>query len=376
MHYFTYPMVSALAASGVKVTLFSNDVLDKSEPPPANVTFEPAFRQIYGPQPKWRRGLRYLAGLGRIGWQAFRRRPDTVHFHFNQIPMLDRLLFHWLKLWGISVAISVHDILPFAEGETAADTTQAFQQLYRAADQLIAHSIYGREQLVQLVPDRAAHCHAVPQGHYLDLADRNQLTRAAARTCLGLPQARPIVLIFGTLKPNKRLDIAFAALEQLAAMLATPPLFLVAGVAREYDVASARQWLEARGLADCVRWEDRYIQPDEVPAFYQAADVLLLPYAWIYQSATLVMAQSYGCPVVATDVGSNGEYVRDGLTGRLTPLTADAIANTLADLLNQPEKATQMATAAKRHLRENLGWVEIARQCLAIYQSALPRRPL
>ncbi len=62
-------------------------------------------------------------------------------------------------------------------------------------------------------------------------------------------------------------------------------------------------------------------------------------------------AMSFGCPIVATDVGDVGQYIRDGENGYVVPVgdaqaLADGIQRMLADLRgarSMGEKARQVA---------------------------------
>ena len=62
----------------------------------------------------------------------------------------------------------------------------------------------------------------------------------------------------------------------------------------------------------------QYIPDSETEIYFKAADVLVLPYAHVFQSGVLFLAYGFGLPVIATDVGSFREEVIDGMTGFLS----------------------------------------------------------
>ena len=369
MHYFNFPLVTALQEVGIRVSLLSNEKTITHPNRPGAVPLKAAFRGIYGAQPKWLRGLRYFSGLIRVGWWTIREKPDVIHFHFFQVPALDLLLLRWLRSRAIVTVISVHDVLPFVQKERAAPSRDnRFRQLYVAAHHLVTHSEYAREALIQLDTAFGEKSTVVPQGHYLDLVARSRLSQQTARRRLGLPEDRPIILVFGTIKPNKRLDLALAAVALLRQRY--PDILLViAGKAQGQTLDGLHRQAESLAIADNVIWRDTFIPDSETSAYYLAASVVLLPYAWIYQSATLIMAMSYGCAVVATDVGSNGEYVHDGTTGRLVALDANAIADAISTLLADPSQALMLGQAARRYVASELGWDRIALRLEILYTS-------
>ena len=371
MHYFVFPLVEALVSENADMTLVSNDVTIRSDRRPRGIATLEAFRNIYGGSHKWQRGINYLLGLMRLTRHAFVVRPEVIHFHFNQIPQLDRMFFPLWRWLGAQVVISVHDILPFARSTESRAREAVYRRLYRGADKLITHSEFARSCLIELAPELVDRCHVVTQGNYLDFANENRMGRGAARTQLDLPATAPVILVFGTIKPNKRLDIALGALAQLATRY--PDLRLViAGVAKDVSLMALKTEIIEAGLADHVIWRDRFIPDQDVAAYYQAADIVLLPYDWIYQSATLVMAQSFGAAVVATDVGSNGEYVKHRQNGLLVSLEVSSIADAISLLLKETDLRRQIENEARNSMLE-LDWLRIAQDCLQIYATESPR---
>jgi glycosyltransferase involved in cell wall biosynthesis len=61
----------------------------------------------------------------------------------------------------------------------------------------------------------------------------------------------------------------------------------------------------------------QYIPDEETELYFKAADVLALPYTYIFQSGVLFLGYSFGLPVIATDVGSVSEEIIEGRTGFL-----------------------------------------------------------
>lgn len=89
------------------------------------------------------------------------------------------------------------------------------------------------------------------------------------------------------------------------------------------------------------------VRPQEMPAIYRAADVLVLPS--LYEGSALVVleAMASGLPVIVTpNAGANA--VRDGVDGFVVPVRAPAeIARRLAELEHDREHARQMGAVAR-----------------------------
>ncbi|MGY3038765.1 glycosyltransferase involved in cell wall biosynthesis [Rhodanobacter sp. TND4EL1] len=91
---------------------------------------------------------------------------------------------------------------------------------------------------------------------------------------------------------------------------------------------------------------------NDVHELLQGLDLFVLSSVSEGYSMALLEACAVALPIVATDVGGNGEIVRDGDTGRLVPARdPDALAHAMLDLLQDPARAAMLAQAAR-------SWVE------------------
>src|SRR5262249_6508493 len=82
---------------------------------------------------------------------------------------------------------------------------------------------------------------------------------------------------------------------------------------------------------------------------YSAADILALPSLQETFLLTALEALACGIPVVGSAVGGIPEIVRPDITGLLVPAQdVTALRATIRDLLQDPEKRTQMGAACRR----------------------------
>jgi glycosyltransferase involved in cell wall biosynthesis len=78
-----------------------------------------------------------------------------------------------------------------------------------------------------------------------------------------------------------------------------------------------------------------------------------------------------GVPVVADDVGQNGEYIVDGETGLLvTPEDDGEFADAVVHLLADPDLRTRLGTAAARRMREYFAWDKLVEEVEKAYACA------
>lgn len=128
-------------------------------------------------------------------------------------------------------------------------------------------------------------------GIYPDIADRS-----SARSALGIPDDRTVVLLHGALREYKGIDAlvdGFLAAQQRRGDLH----LLVAGrPGVGFDVAALQS--RFRGRADVTVHAD-HVPVDEVQLWHRAADVLAMPYRGGLNSGALQLAATFELPVVA-----------------------------------------------------------------------------
>ena len=98
------------------------------------------------------------------------------------------------------------------------------------------------------------------------------------------------------------------------------------------------------------------LEPDELPAAYAAADMLVWPAINEAFGMALLEAQAAGLPVIAGDSGGVAEIVRHGETGLVVEEgDAKVFAAAVADLIGNAEKRPVMGAAAARYVAVNHG---------------------
>jgi len=170
-----------------------------------------------------------------------------------------------------------------------------------------------------------------------------------------LTKDRPLLLFFGFVRPYKGLDILIEALGLVRQDLDVN--LIVAGEFWEDESGYINQ-IEQLGLGADVTLINRYIPDEELAAYVDAADVVVLPYRSATQSAIVQVAFGREKPVITTDVGGLAEVVEDGRTGLIVPAEdADALAAAIVRYFKEGLGSLFSENIKKEHYR--FGWDQL-----------------
>jgi glycosyltransferase involved in cell wall biosynthesis len=186
-----------------------------------------------------------------------------------------------------------------------------------------------RNDLLKIIPTAQYFFHELPlYDHYGKLIEQK-----TAKEALGIPGDKKVLLFFGFIRDYKGLDLLIDAVSKLDDSYVLVIAGEVYGSFEKYQ-----KQIDALNLNHRIIQHVRYISDDEVPLFFSAADVCVLPYRSATQSGVTSIAWHFNLPVIATDVGG----LKESIQYRNTGLIAD-----------EPESDT-IAILIQRYFFENV----------------------
>ena len=194
----------------------------------------------------------------------------------------------------------------------------------RSVDSFIAMSESVKEDCLKFLP--ASRQDAVtlsPHPLYDNFGEA--VTKIDARSFLGLPQDKTILLFFGFIRDYKGLDLLMKAYKKAY----TKDLLLV--VAGEF-YNNAQQYSELEkelGLEGTIEWRTDFIPDDKVRYYFSAADLIVQPYKTATQSGVTQIAYHFERPMLVTRVGGLAEIVPNGKVGYVCEVNEDEIAEAI-----------------------------------------------
>lgn len=268
----------------------------------------------------------------------------------------DWVMARLLRARGLRVAYLIHNVLPH---EARFYDRFLGRLALNASRNFLVQTSQQHERLCALV----SHANIIESTHPVyDMFSGQRVERTEARFRLGLPPDGPVLLFFGIVRPYKGLPYLLEAVQQLKARGKTVHL-LVAGEFWEPE-AEYRQRVEQMGLADIVHITNRYIENEEVPLYFSAADMFVAPYVGGTQSGTINIALSFGLPIVMTvPISESIPADMQRLCEVVAPGDASALAGGIEKMLERNETTRLLASdgtwleliASIEKLQTNLG---------------------
>lgn len=271
--------------------------------------------------------------------------------------LIDILLTRWR---GIKLVWTVHNVVSHNSRFPRLELwTQRI--LIKLVDRVIVHHTAAVDEITQLYKLSYSKIEVIPHGHYRDIYS-SAIAPLEARQKLGLPEFGKIYLNLGMLKPYKGIDRLLRLWQDNHAVLDGNTL-LIAGKALDdnYGKALVKQ---ASGTKNIIL-RNEFIDNEQIHLYFSAADVIVLPFERLLTSGSLILAMSYGKPLIAPRLGSIPETIGAADWLLYNPKEEEgllyAIKNsTLVDLDALGQLVSEMC--------DRLDWSAIAQKTFQVYQ--------
>lgn len=246
-------------------------------------------------------------------------------------------------------------------------------EIAQQADLLIASTADEAYDLMDLYgadPERVV---VVPPG--VDLTMFQPMDRADARREIGYGSGR-LLLFVGRLERLKGVEVAIRALALIRDRQHDDVRLLILGEDSHEGDESEKDRLKAIAIEVGVRDRVDFIGSvahHELPYFYAAADVCVMPSYSESFGLVALEAQSCGCPVVASGVSGLRSVVRDEVSGYLIDEhDAATYAERIGRLLADRELAEQMGRRG-RLLAQRFSWTRTADRLQVLFEALVER---
>ncbi|MEH0156208.1 glycosyltransferase [Limibacter armeniacum] len=252
-----------------------------------------------------------------------------------------------LKKKGTKVIAVIDNLIPH---EPRLGDKQLTDYFLKRCDGYLVMSDVVENDLKKVKPDAKYIFHPHPIYDHFGA----KLERSIARKKLNIEEGQKVLLYFGLIRKYKGLDILLDAFNELN------DSYTLLAVGEPYeDFAPYQALIDKNKNKDRIITVTEYVSDEEVPVYFSAADVSVLPYRSATQSGVVAISYHFDVPVIVTDVG--------GLKGSVAPYGAGIVVDKpdstlILEAIHQyfdGNNQSEMSTALQQ-FKEGYSWENLA----------------
>lgn len=292
---------------------------------------------------------------------AYLQRKNKVAYTFLCLKLLLDVIL--TRISGIKIVWTVHNLMSHDDPFPGLELWTR-RALANSADRIIFMSQFSLDNATKKYKIDPVKPAIIPHGNYRNYYPPT-IEKSVARSELKLPEKGKIYLHIGMLKPYKGTEEMLEVWQKNRDYFEGDTLLIVG---KPYNEEYGEKIKKMTDKMEGVILDLRFVKNDKISLYFSAADLVILPFKNILNSGSLLLAMSYGKPIVAPRLGSIEEVLQE----------ADS-------LLYDPQDESGLAQAWQKSTQidlEKLGdivakvcdrydWDRIAEQTLQVYLSTL-----
>ena len=323
--------------------------------------------------------LRVLSYYAKLILYAATAKPKLFHILWhNKFQFFDRtLLMLYYKSLGKKITFTAHNVNAGKRDLNDSWLNRfSLKVQYRLSDHIFVHTDGMKTELVSEFSVPESRVSVIPFG-INNTVPNTSLSSADAKRQLGVSITDKTMLFFGNIAPYKGLEYLTVACSELFRKDGSYRLLIVGKPKGREDYWKQIERTLARDeFRNRVIRKIEYIPDEATELYFKAADVLILPYAHVFQSGVLLLGYSFGLPAIVADVGSLKEEVIAGESGFVfKSRDASDLANKI-DKYFKSELFSNLESGRaeiKTHANDRYSWAKVAAITTAVYSDLLRR---
>lgn len=309
-------------------------------------------------------------------------KPKLFHILWNnKFQLLDcTMLMLYYRLLGKKIVFTAHNVNAGKRDLNDSWLNRwSLRVQYSLADHIFVHTNGMKSELVAEFGIPGDKVSVIPFG-INNTVPASALSTAEAKRRLGISNNDKALLFFGNIAAYKGLEYLIAAFEELLKTDGSYRLLIVGKPkGPEGYWKTIKRALTSSGIADRIIAKIEYVPDEETELYFKAADVLILPYAHVFQSGVLFLGYGFGAPAIATDVGNLKEEIIEGKTGFLCkPRDPSDLARVIRNYFKSElfRNLESQREHIKRYANERYSWNKVAAITTAVYSRLLTSGPV
>ena len=310
----------------------------------------------------------------RFFFEVLVMKPQVIHIQYTPTicgPVIPLFLI-LMRIFGSSrIIITAHEepeaYLKYCHGITSLFFLFYEKSIYKLAHQVLVHTSPHKEGIQERYQLEGNKIKLIPHGVSKKSAYNWQVKKVKEKYNL---EKKDIITFFGFLRPDKGVEYLILSFSEIIKGRKDLILLIAGPTMRTWSKYPLRlkELVKSLKIDNYVKFTG-FVPNDEVSALFVVSKMIVMPYFRSTQSGVLHQAISCATPVIVSDVGSIGNFVKENNIGLVVPpKDVESLTKVILNLLDDKRKL-EMFRENELKLREVLSWDNIARLHMEIYKS-------
>ncbi|WP_276248635.1 glycosyltransferase [Haladaptatus sp. YSMS36] len=306
-------------------------------------------------------------------YEIFKSNTDIIHFHWvspyiqskgKYSSLLKSRTFLFLqkiaKSLGYTIVWTVHNIGGH-ESQHKEIEYRTLQKFSTYCDHIIVHCRHAGKLLSSKIEADPTNVSVIPHGNYIYKYD-NEVAKSEARSRFNFKPNETVFLHLGQIRRYKQVNKLIKSFDELSC--GNDKLIIAGSVDEGVEFKSLNSILQS----DDIQFEDRYIPDNELQYYFNACDVVVLPYRDILTSGSIIMAMGFKKPIIAPSIGCIPEDL-----AQQSELLYDPDETPLVEMMEKAKEIPNLKTIGQKNYDKiaNRDWREIASDTIKSYKAAI-----
>ncbi len=362
-HHYLFGQSLGLIENEFSVHLYTND---KTKDPSIDyLKLYQFYKKLYNSKNIIIAGLRYLIGSLLSIFHARLSKIKIIHYHIFYTNILVFFDVFFAKILFSKVVITVHDVKSFTDKKSS---NYFLRIIYFLSDSIITHNDFSKQEIKKISRIKCQDINIVPHGNYIPFIEieNNQLN---SQIKLKIPKKRKVILFFGLIKKEKGLELLIKSIIDVKKKH-PDILVLIAGKMFKNSFHDYKKLIDDNDLNDNFIIHNYFIKDEDVKYYYDATDIVVLPYKKIYQSGVLLMSLSFKKPVLVSSLPPFTEIITDDKNGFIFESECiESLSQKISFIFSDLQNLSKIGSNGFELAKETYNWTEIGSLLSKIYKS-------
>ncbi|HSW96465.1 MAG TPA: glycosyltransferase [Candidatus Saccharimonadales bacterium] len=267
----------------------------------------------------------------------------------------------FIKLLGYKLVWTIHNIQPHVT--VTANDMLITKFLCKMSNRKIVHSQVTITELKHLHCN-TQNCVIIPHGNYI-ASYENTVTKQEAREYLNIDKNEFVFLFFGEIKIYKGIE----DLLKVFSIISSETKHATLIIAGKVSDASVKQVIEQYefNLKRKLITHLQHIHDKDIQYYMNAANVVVYPFKRITTSGSVLLALSFGTPIIYPMLGVLQE-IPASVGFRYAASDDSGLYHSLKEAFLSGKETLSLKEKTSYNYANSLSWKKIAAQTVAIYQ--------